>query len=188
MNNIDTYKDRYTQRLKRQNRFIAASIIVAISICIGAVHSVQKKQNEIVPIPHSELKPKCSECHTREWAMAIYFKNNGSPAPRKMAKAVLATKSPKLFARIAVEETNGNHKLRKYGYKKAHDGAFGVNRKDWGAVSDDPVEQAIQAEMALDTFIKESKGNLKVALNRYGGDRTRQTYAQLILKELQEVP
>lgn len=105
-----------------------------------------------------------------------------------MAHAVLTTKSPRLMSAIAKVESNGNPSLRRTGYKHKHSGAFQVNPKHWGEVSHDAIEQALQAENILEVLVKEHNGNIKKALNAYGGDRTRRTYAKNILAELENVP
>jgi hypothetical protein len=182
MKNIDTYKDRYLTKGKRQNRLCMTAIAFAVTICIGAVNSVHNQEIQGIP-DHSQLQmeqKRCTECHDKEMEMAQFFSKHGSPEPKRMAQAVFATKRPKIMAKIAVTETNGNPHKRAYGFNKAHDGAFGVNRKDWGKVSKNPTEQALQAELALDTFLKEKK-NMKTALNAYGGDVSFQTYADKIL-------
>lgn len=186
---ISTYRNRNEEKRKRHNRMCLFSIISALLICAGAVHSSSRLKDDLVPIlNHSELTPDCHQCHDRKMAMARWFEKHGSPVPEKMAEAVLKTNKPKIMAKIAVRETNGNPYKRKYGYKKAHDGAFGVNRNDWGKVSEDPVEQAIQAEMAYDTFFKAAKGNKVVAHNLYGGIVNAESDAEKFLADLVNVP
>lgn len=181
--NFDTYRERYVERRRRQNRLCLMMVLLSLVVCVGAIQS-----KKVQPRNHVATVKQCNECHNRKMAMSRYFEKHGSPTPDEMAEAVLKRKSPKLLARIAVVETNADPTKRKYGYKKRHDGAFGVNRNDWGKVSENPVEQAIQAEMALDDFTKSSKNKIRVALNNYGGDKTKQEYADKILKEFSEVP
>lgn len=181
---FSAYREEYHTKRKRQNTICLSVIALAAIICSGAVHQCQKPQ----PAVHHVSQVKCTSCHTRHMAMSLYFEKFGSKTPDKMAEAVLKRRSPKLLARIAVTESNGNPHIRNYGYKKAHDGAFGINRNYWGKVSKNPIKQAEQAEDALETFVIESKGNISVALNKYGGDITEQVYADKIIKGLDKVP
>ena len=142
-------------------------------------------------IPQRQFK--CIECHKSEWTkkhqkLAQYFKRKGSPCPEEMSHAVLTTKSPRLMSAIAKCESGGDYRIRSKGYKLQHDGAFQVNPKHWGKVPYDAVGQALQAETVLEVLVKEHNGNIKKALNAYGGDRTRRTYAKNILAELENVP
>lgn len=134
----------------------------------------------------------CSKCHSSELSkkqrMVSYFIRKGSPEPEKMADAVLQTHNPRLLASIAVRETRGDHTVRRTGYRKQHDGAFQVNPRYWGKVSKDPIEQALQAESILVELQETHQGDLRKALNAYGGDTTKRMYAYNVLKELQEVP
>jgi hypothetical protein len=133
----------------------------------------------------------CSKCHSaelvRKQKLVAYFARKGSPEPERMADAVTRTNSPRLLAAVAIVETGGNSKTKNSGYKKRHHGAFQVNPRHWGEVSQDPVKQALQAEAILEELVEE-KGSLRKGLSAYGGDKTRNIYANLILKELQEVP
>jgi|GEM_PF-4134886 len=161
--------------------FVGFGILVGVSATKGYA-AFKRAGNESVV-----NSIKCTICHSKQAAFQRYFEKIGSPQPEKMAAAVLATKKPRLMAAIAKVESNGNPDVKATGYKKRHDGAFQVNRNIWGAVSQDAVEQAIQAEMVLDEHRKDSK-NLKAALNAYGGDKTKKRYAYNILKELEDVP
>jgi hypothetical protein len=141
--------------------------------------------------PRNRGQLDCQKCHSRELQkrdkLANYFRKNGSKTPEEMANAVLQTRSPRLMAAMAVRESGGNHNIRKTGWKRQHNGAFQVNPKHWGKVSDDPIAQALQAEAIL-TELTQETGGIRKALNAYGGDRTKRVYAANILRELQEVP
>lgn len=76
---------------------------------------------------------------------AVFFKKHGSPAPEQMAMAVTATKRPALMAAIAVKESNADPQA--VGDSGDSKGAFQVQEKHWGPVSDSPVQQALQAEI-----------------------------------------
>lgn len=174
------------KRKKAQRNAGIWFIVILILVCIvyPMVQSHEYKKRLLNP----SLQKSHRTLTDKEARMAAYFHKNGSKSPEEMAVAVLNTKSPRLMARIAVVETNANPDLRKYGYRKAHDGAFGVNRYDWGKVSHRAIDQALQAEDALDTFVKDHKGNIIRALNNYGGDKSKKTYANLVLAKLHEVP
>jgi hypothetical protein len=106
-----------------------------------------------------------------------------------MAEAVLATKKPKLMAAVAVKgERNTPYTVKNGGYKKRHVGAWQVNEKYWGFAGNTPLQQALKAEAILDELIVASGGNLKKALNAYGGDKTKKVYARNILAEIENIP
>lgn len=127
----------------------------------------------------------CKTCH-QKMALAKYFEQAGSKAPEQMAEAVLVTKRPRLMAAIAKVESNGNPHIRNTGYKNRYSGAWQTG-KHWGKVTADVTEQALIAEFALESHIKDAKGNLKRGLNGYGGDST-DRYSRKILAELERVP
>ncbi len=116
----------------------------------------------------------------------LYFMKVGSKSPQKMAEAVLHTKSPRLVAAVAAVESDGNHHIRNRGYKNRHHGAWQINPKFWGAVSHEPIEQALQAEDVLEALVTDTK-NIKVALAKYGGDST-DNYSNEVLTELINTP
>ena len=105
----------------------------------------------------------------------------------QLATACLETHSPRLMAAIAIKE-GATITSRKGGYKKQYQGAWQVNPKIHGYVSHDATMQALQAECILEDLVKENKGNIKKALNQYGGDITKRKYADNIIKELQNIP
>ena len=133
----------------------------------------------------------CTMCHNAQFhnkeKLSSYFKRKGSPEPEVMADAVLRTKNPRLLAAVATCETGGNHRVRSRGYKSRHDGAFQVNPRDWGKVSPNAADQALQAEAILKELVVE-KGGIVAGLNAYGGDSKRKVYAKNILSELAGVP
>jgi hypothetical protein len=130
----------------------------------------------------------CRECH-RKVAMTRYFERRGNPTPEAMAEAVLATKSPRLMAAIAVKgEKNTPYWIRNGGYKKRHAGAWQMSKahkKTYGEVPYDPIGQALQAERYLSDAASEK--NIKEALNEFGGD-SQGHYANTVLSELVNVP
>lgn len=129
----------------------------------------------------------CRTCHGQKAALMTYFRMVGSPAPEQMAEAVMATRDPRLMAAIAKHESGGNPHVRRAGYRRQHDGAFQVNPRYHGRVSRDAVEQALQAEAILVELAVQT-GDIRKALNQYGGDSTRKKYARNILAELERVP
>ena len=176
------YDKRWKKKYSLKKELLKCSFLAVL--LIGIAYSLPYHEEP------AQLKnpSSCKGCHNRHDAMSRYFEHKGSPDPRRMATAVLETSRPRLMAKIAVTETNANPNLRKYGYKKRHSGAFGVAERDWGEVSDNPVDQALQSERALKEFERIHSGNIEKALNNYGGDKTKRTYAQNILKDLEEIP
>ncbi len=101
-----------------------------------------------------------------------FFRRHGSPEPEQMAKAVEAVKPENrpIIAAMAVVETGGNPKVRNSGWKKQHSGAWQVNPKWHGEVSNDPVKQALQAERILeDLLVADQRRSLRCALIKYNG-------------------
>ena len=112
------------------------------------------------------------------------FEKAGSPVPHQMAKACMATKNPKLMASVAIVESEGTPWARGRSGEK---GAWQVIAKHHGAVSDNQVQQALQAERILDELRADGSGRgLRYALAKYnGGDRPRAKsyrYADRVLK------
>jgi len=180
-----------TQRLNIRKSYCHSAEVTSwcFSICLVIIMIVMAtaylKSCEQNPQP-AMVKCNNASCHASSTKLGRYFERKGSKNPEEMAIAVMKTKSPRLLAAMAVVETDGNSDVRKRGYKKRHDGAFQVNHKHWGPVPLDATGQALQVERILDELVADKK-NIKVALNYYGGD-TRGKYANIILKELQEVP
>jgi hypothetical protein len=174
---------------KEDDMFSTLDIFVIGSLVLGFILIVW--QLNLHPSRYEQIKGQsdCRTCHSPKpnAKMVEYFRKKGSRSPEEMANAVYTTNSPRLLAAIAVRETGANHTVKRTGYKKRHYGAFQVNPKDWGKVSNDPIQQALQAEAILKELTQET-GDIKKALNAYGGDKTRKVYAANILKELQEVP
>ena len=178
---------KYYGHVDGGTRVLRAVIIAGVSLgflglaIIATVHMYDARPRQL----------DCSACHNPQFQkqsnMAEYFKKKGSKTPEEMAYAVLKTRSPRLLAAMATVESKGTPSIRRTGYRKSHDGAFQVNPKHWGEVSTDPIKQALQAEAILEELVKET-GNIKSALNQYGGDKTRKVYARNILTELVEVP
>jgi hypothetical protein len=174
----------------KKSSLMGVLVMIAMAITFVAGFEVGKNTLEF-NYNHSELQPvqlDCRECH-RKVAMTRYFERRGNPTPEQMAEAVLATKSPRLMASIAVKgEKNTPYWTRNGGYKKRHDGAYQMSKahkKAYGPVPPDPIGQALQAERYLSDITSEL--NIKEALNEYGGD-SRGHYANRVLAELINVP
>lgn len=141
-----------------------------------------------------EPQPALKNCHSnvtsfRQLQMTEYFRDANNKHPEMMATAVLETKRPKLMAAIAVAgEKNSPFTVKQGGYKKRHVGAWQVSKRDWGYAGATPIDQALKAERVLDDLLEECNGDLRKALNRYGGDRTRKVYAKNILNEVKNIP
>lgn len=157
-------------------------LFVLFILSILFAQTVSRKEEKIeLKKCHSDIKPSM-----REILFSEYFRQQGSPYPSEMAKAVLATRRPRLMASIAVRESGGDPKAVGDGGKSR--GAFQVQSRHWGIVSKDAVEQALQSERVLGDLLVECDGNLKKALNRYNGDTKKRTYSKNILKELENIP
>ena len=108
-----------------------------------------------------------------------------------MAKAVVSTNNPKRMAAVAIIESNGNPKAKG---KSGERGAFQVIEKEFGKVSKNPTKQAEQSEDILEDLVRESHGNLKVALRKYNGGPdyrkkpVTEVYANKILAKIKEMP
>ena len=161
---------RYTQYLnwyvsevnKERNLTFMANVTLVIflvsmlaSLTLLAKCDIKVESKPLVPADPTEAKYE------------NLFKQNGSTEPKIMAKAVLATKKPKLMTAIAIKESNGNPKA--VGDGGASKGAFQVQAKHWGHVSNDPIKQAIQSEAILDELLIASRGRLRCALAKYNG-------------------
>jgi hypothetical protein len=178
----------YNEEVKLSSGVFLILVTIIIGCFVGTVLSMRGVFKSVDQL-------NCSTCHNPQFyvspkqvKMTEYFKKKGNPTPEVMAKAVLKTSKPRLLAAMAVRgEKNTPHWIRNGGYKKRHAGAWQVNPRDWGAVPYDVTEQALQAELVVDKFIK-AKGGIVNGLNAYGGDKTKKVYAQNILNELQEVP
>ena len=172
------------KRTKRQMLLITLLIVALVVV----VHSLASRIDK-VPL-------QMQKCHTslaiqvckpsRLSRMINYFKSKGIAYPEQMATAVLETNKPKLMAAVAVKEATP-YTVKHGGYKKRHVGAWQVNEKLHGHAGNLPIDQALKAERILDELLKESNGDMRVALNSYGGD-THNKYAKNILKDLCEIP
>lgn len=186
-----------TKKMDRLNRsetddIIALAAIGGIGMLSGMLIIVALRGCDK---PQVALKADCKPCHEAKHAegkrksdITDYFRRNGSKSPEKMAEAVLATRSPRLMAAIAVRESNGNPNARHGGYRNRHDGAWQVNRSIHGRVPLNVTEQALQAELVLEEHVKAANGDIIEGLNAYGGDKSRKTYAWNVLSELRVVP
>lgn len=179
-----TEYEKYLDTERHGNALVSATLL-AIGITIGVLGmGVVRSCTPPPTAPSGGMD--CCQCHTKIAAYTDYFRRSGSKSPQQMAEAVLSTRNPRLMAAVAKIETNGNPNIRKAGYRKRHDGAFQVNPKDWGKVSHDPVEQALQAERIIQELTTDHK-DIRKALSVYGGDSSSR-YGRKILAELVRVP
>lgn len=182
--NLEPYYRKSWHKSKKYGRWCVAIFIFSLILTM-IVAAGQRKE-----IPNPVLK----KCHDKPISMQTalyreYFKRSGNKHPELMADAVLATKKPKLMAAVAVRgERNTPYTVKKGGYKKRHVGAFQVSERDWGFAGVTPLQQALKAEDILNELLVEHNGNLKKALNAYGGDKTKKVYAKNILSELENIP
>jgi hypothetical protein len=180
--NLEPYYENASRRRLRQKRnkkYVGIGVLLFIFAVSLFVTGYERK--ELV------------KCHgpglsVEQLRYQAYFHKAGNKHSEVMANAVLATKQPKLMAAVAVKgELNTPYTVRKGGYKKRHAGAWQQSEKDWGKVPYDALNQAIKAEKDLAGLIVEN-GNLEVALNKWGGDKTKKIYAKNILNELTNIP
>jgi len=188
--NLDPYYDKgWKQRNKLTKQNVISTVaILLIGLSFFIAHSIVKREPApVMKKSHSEILPT-----TRQIVLSEYFRRKGSPTPNQMAEAVLATSQPRLMASIAIRESHGNPKAVGDGGKSR--GAFQCQPRHWKhlmyekKVSNDPVIQALDSERILEALVAENDGNLKKGLNAYNGDKTKRTYAQNILAELENVP
>ena len=196
--------DRH-DRMQRLNRSLTGIIrpqpkdyflpiaTLATGIAFGMTLIVAIKSCDVVsiPTPAEAIVSDCRVCHyvTRHAKMSAYFRKAGSKTPEAMATAVLMTKSPRLLAAITVKgEKLTPPTARKTGYKGRYSGAW-QTEAHWGKVTSNITDQALIAEFALDTHVKDEKGIIR-GLNAYGGqkDKAKGKYAYEVLAELQRVP
>lgn len=182
--NRDVKKYVFEEEYKRDKQILFCAWLV-VGLCTIAITATLRSVTQKHP------QVNCGTCHNteshRHQKMSAYFRKNGSPEPEVMANAVLRTRNPRLLAAVARVESNGRPALRSTGYRKRHHGAFQVSSKDWGKVSPNAAEQALQAEAILKELVEE-KGGIISGLNQYGGDKTHKRYARTILAELEQVP
>lgn len=152
--------------------------------CLGLYNSYKVKAVENKPV---EKQPACFKCHQKQM-LTGYFKRNKVLDPEKMADAVIATRSPRLMAAIAVGgERKTPHTARNTGYKGRYSGAWQTHPM-WGKVTKDVTQQALIAEFALETHVIDQKDIIK-GLNAYGGEsnKKRGKYAYNVLNEFTRV-
>lgn len=167
-------------RKPRYSSKVPYLVLLGVSVIVAtAVVQCHKPQP-------TKTDSQCTSCHNRHAQMITYFAKAGNPTPEEMATAVLATKSPRLLAAMAVAgEKNTHYKTRRGGYKKQHAGAWQVNPRYWGPVPFDPVGQALKTEDILKDLTKDQP--IEKALAVYGGDSTAM-YSNRVLAELVNVP
>lgn len=181
--NSTVRRNRYTPEgrcIRLQILILAFLIGVFIGFLLVNVWCTKQKSTCPMLKSHNRLTDK-------QWEMSKYFQKIGSPVPHDMAVAVSVTKKPRLMAAMAKVETRANPRIRYSGYKKRHHGAWQVNPADWGEVSHSEIAQALQAQDALEDFVRMSNGDIQRALKGFGGDST-DKYAKMVLAELRNVP
>ena len=164
MTRFEAYQDWYTKELRKTRTAYALIKVTALSIfAAGTIAVALTNCDQEHPIYKSHLSRE-------ELKMVEIFKDHGSSNPVEMAIAVCKTDRPALMAAIAIKESNGRPKA--IGDSGSSKGAFQVQEKHWGFVSDNASEQALQAEKILEELAASSRGRLRSGLARYnGGDR-----------------
>lgn len=141
---------------------ISSLIMLAVPLQIFTHHNTQK-------LLATELKIKTMHQNKEEFLTEM-FKVRQSPCPKAMAKTVLKTQRPALYASLSIEESNGDPNAIGDGGKSF--GAFQIQAQHWGPVPKHLDGQAAKAQKILEAHIKDTKGNLRKALAMYnGGDR-----------------
>lgn len=169
-----------------RDAIVLALLLLLSAMAIGTKHKQVKPESSKVPVTVSKIVIPQTKRHIK---MSTYFKKRGNKHPDAMATAVLETKRPKLMAAIAVKgELNTPYTVKHGGYKNRYVGAWQVCESEWGRAGNLPIDQALKSERILETLVAESKGDLKKALNLYGGDKTKKVYAKNILNELNNIP
>lgn len=166
---------------------ILVSMMVIIAITMTIIEDKLTKRALVQQVTQPVVK---AQKDPKQEKFERYFKSIGSPVPAMMATAVIETSSPSLYAAIVSVESSGDPKA--IGDSGQSKGATQVKAKHWkhllteGKVSKDPVVQLKDTERILTALRKEHKGNLRVALNRYGGC-TDNSYANIILAKVQVI-
>lgn len=182
-----TLKERIKTKPGYKMLAIAGLVILA---GYGADYVAPIPKKAVAPVLQSHTPPLSSE-QTKLVEYCKVFDAHKSPDPYRMAKAVVSTKNPKRMAAVAIIESNGNPKAKG---KSGERGAFQVIEKEFGKVSKNPTKQARQSEDILEDLVRESHGNLKVALRKYNGGPDYQkkpatkVYANKILAKIKEMP
>ena len=176
MNKFIYDEDLYQREPK--GRLTTVLLIVGLTIAaMGIAQCVKEPRQAPTPVAVKATNPA-------QVKLEQAFEKAGSPVPGQMAKACMATKNPQLMASVAIVESEGTPWARGRSGEK---GAWQVIAKHHGAVSDNPVQQALQAERILDELRADGSGRgLRYALAKYnGGDRPRAKsyqYADKVLK------
>jgi len=182
----------YDKRWKHKPKYGRVAIYLILFVVTLIVVGYDFSHKEPKPVLKSIPSHGNAAVSPRNLAMTEFFRRKGSPDPQRMATAVLQTSRPRLMASIAIRESHGNPKAVGDGGKSK--GAFQVQVKHWRSllhekqVSKDPVVQALDSERIIEDLIESNNGNLRKALNAYNGDLTKRTYAQNILRDLEEIP
>jgi hypothetical protein len=162
---VTEYEARIANEVKKERSIIAMAaysiafiVLIALLVysCTGAVIQTAENQERYYAKPLVLTE--------EQMVYRDFFKRHGSPAPDMMAVAVSQTKRPALMAALAVVESNGNPSA--VGYSGDSLGAWQVQPKHWGPVSESPVQQALQAEKILEALV-ESRGSLRRGLIAY---------------------
>lgn len=141
---------------------ISSLIMLAVPLQIFAHQNTQQ-------LLTAEHKVKTMQ-QNKEQFLENMFKEHQSPCPKTMAKTVLKTSRPALYASLSMEESGGDPNAIGDGGKSF--GAFQIQAQHWGPVPRQLDGQAAKAQKILEGHIKETKGNLRKALAMYnGGDR-----------------
>jgi len=137
--------------------------------------------------------PQLKKCHGPGLSIetlkyqAYFFEANAGIHALEVAKAVQQSKRKRLTAAICMVESGG--KKTAYNRRTKVDGLYQVDPTFWGKVNTkSALAMTAQHDAIMDELLVASNGNLKVALNKYGGDSTKKVYAQNILKEMERTP
>lgn len=151
-------------------------LVTSITIAAMSIGQCLKEPRHAQPVVQqvSPTEVKIQEAFTKA----------GSPVPQQMAKACMKTKNPKLMASVAIVESDGTPWARG---TSGEQGAWQVIGKHHGAVPNDAVGQALQAERILEQLVEESpRGSLLQGLSAYNTgkhtSRVGRKYAMKVMK------
>lgn len=181
-----TLRNRYVDRSKKKRTLREMSlIVVGVLIIIALFHTAIRRYDK----PSLEMK----KCHTSGLSVETlkyqaYFRQAGAGIHAlEVAQAVQHSKRKRLTAAICKVESGG--KKTAYNRRTKVNGLYQVDKRYWGKVdTNSALAMTAQHDVIMDELLTASNGNLKKALNAYGGDTIKRTYAENILKELNKVP
>lgn len=178
-------KNRVVKRGKKRSIKEMLFFTIGIIAAIGVVSSISYKCDK--------PNPKMLKCHAEGIPLetlkyqAYFHKAQAGINALEVAKAVQHSKRKRMTAAICMIESGG--KKTAYNRRSHAKGAFQVMEKHWGKVNTkSALAMTAQHDAIMDELLIASNGNVKKALNYYGGDKTKKVYAENIFEEIANVP